>query len=382
LDNHAAPVPGRASENGKRKVDRPFKVFVVTPLGARGRGGIDRLMDELRADFAARGAGDVHAVFSVTRGPGSLVFAPFYLASSICALVVRKIFRRIDLVHINLSQDGSAYRKIIVAWSCRLLHVPYVLHLHGSHFHHFWDNASPWFDQILTRLFSGAARIVVLGISWADYVAAKAPAAASRIVILPNASRAVVGRTDRTADDKLRLLFLGALGQRKGVPQLITALARVRDCPGWHAVLAGNGDVDGTRQHVERVHLAKRVTVPGWVDDQGVQELLRSADILILPSFDENLPMSVVEGFAHGLAVIATPVGATADIVHDEKTGLLVQPGDVDELTAAIRRLLGDADLRRSLGSSAKAFHADKLEIARYTEKLIATWKAAASDAR
>ncbi len=301
---------------------------------------------------------------------------------SILDIVARKILGRVDVVHINLSQDGSAYRKIVVAWVCRRLNIPYILHLHGSHFHHFWDNAAPSFDRALIRLFSGATRTIVLGTVWTDFIVKKAPAVASRIVILPNATRTPTlnkHKPDRSVNAELNLLFLGEIGKRKGIPELVAALARISEYRGWHAILAGNGEIDATRRQVHKLRLTERIAVPGWIDDRGVEDLLQSADILILPSFDENFPMSVVEGFAHGLAVIATPVGATGDIVRDEETGLLVPPGNVDALTTALRRLLTDPGLRLRLGANARALHAEELEIGMYAQKLVAVWKAAAS---
>jgi glycosyltransferase involved in cell wall biosynthesis len=376
----AISVPISVSGRANDRAPRPLHVVVVTPLGSGGQGGIDRLMDELRAGFRERNADKVDVVFSTSRGSGSLAFAPLYLAKTIFVLAARKIFRRVDLVHVNLSQGGSAYRKIVVAWVCRGLRIPYVLHLHGSHFHHFWDTAPPRLGRMLDRLFSHAAGTIVLGKFWADYIAGKTPLSKSCTIILPNATRsAVFDKPNDSADVPLRLLFLGEIGQRKGIPQLITALARLREHSGWHAVLAGNGDIDATRQRVSSLNMAERISVPGWVNDRGVRKLLQTADIFILPSFDENLPMSVIEAFAYGVAVIATPVGAVTDIVRDGETGLLVPPGDVDALTAALLRLLADADLRRRLGTNAKTFHTEKLEIGRYVDQLIAIWRSGTS---
>src|SRR5204863_6670367 len=100
----------------------------------------------------------------------------------------------------------------------------------------------------------------------------------------------------------------------------------------------------------------------------------------VLPSFAENLPMSILEAFACGIAVIATPVGAVTDVITHETTGLLVPPGDVDALTDALRRLIADGKLREALGAAAKRDHAQYYEIGAYTSQLTAIWlKAAAS---
>ncbi|MFY9658503.1 MAG: glycosyltransferase, partial [Methylocystis sp.] len=121
--------------------------------------------------------------------------------------------------------------------------------------------------------------------------------------------------------------------------------------------------------------LEERIELPGWVGPEEARRLLAEADILVLPSRDENLPMSVIEGMANGLAVVTTPVGAIEDIIIPEETGLLVPPGDARALAGALQRLILAPDLRAKLGSSARAFHAQHLEISAYYRRLLEIWR-------
>lgn len=152
------------------------------------------------------------------------------------------------------------------------------------------------------------------------------------------------------------LLMLGELGARKGTPELIAALAspelRHRQ---WTATLAGNGPLDHFREAIATVGLSGRIKLPGWQSADEVRALLQRADILVLPSHDEGLPMSILEAMAAGVAVIATPVGAISDAVIDGETGLLVPPGDVIALAGAVLRLLDNASMRQSLAANARA---------------------------
>jgi glycosyltransferase involved in cell wall biosynthesis len=91
--------------------------------------------------------------------------------------------------------------------------------------------------------------------------------------------------------------------------------------------------------------------------------------------------MSVIEAMAAGLAVVTTPVGAIEDIISNGETGLLVPPGDIDALTAALLRLLEDAALRRRLGEAARAAHAERLAIGPYVARLEAIWREVANEA-
>ncbi len=375
----------RGGMTGERQPDaweKPPTVLVATPLGRGGRGGIDRLMDGLRDALGPDGTGDGRlgrwtVRFGTTRGQGSIWASPVYLAAFLVELAGCKALGRVDLLHINLSSDGSARRKAIVGKAARGLGVPYVIHLHGSRFRTFFDGATPQVQASARKLIGGAARVIVLGRVWRDFIAARVPEARDRIVILPNASDAMPDVAGAGGPGPLRILFLGRVGARKGVPELVEALHAISDLADWRAVIAGDGDVAETRQRIEALGLSSRVDVPGWAGPDEARALLRSSHILVLPSFDENLPMSVIEGMSAGLAVIATPVGAVEDIVRDGETGLLVPPGDAPALAAALRRVVTDAPLRIRLGKTARDFHRTNLDMADYVGRLAAIWSEA-----
>jgi glycosyltransferase involved in cell wall biosynthesis len=144
--------------------------------------------------------------------------------------------------------------------------------------------------------------------------------------------------------------------------------------------VAGDGNITETRAEVSAKGLADRVSVPGWVGPEQVVELTSRADVLVLPSREENLPMSVIEGMAAGLAVVTTPVGAVPEIMTDGENGLLVPPGDPVRLASALERVIRDSDLRQRLGSAAKAFHSKELAIVPYWPRLVAIWRSAIAE--
>jgi glycosyltransferase involved in cell wall biosynthesis len=355
-------------------------VVVLTPLGQGGRGGIDRLMDEIRSALPSRDAQSIDVRFLTTRGNGRIIWSPLFMLQAALTLIWLKVSRRADVVHINVSSDGSTYRKLSLSYVVRALRIPYVVHLHSGSYREFWDRASKPLSRAIDGLFAHSTRVIVLGSIWKKYVDEKCPAVNSRTVIVPNATRAAASmKPQKSADAPLGILYLGKLAGHKGTPELVSALSRVADLKNWSAVLAGNGEVDETREQVAKLGLSERVSLPGWVDDDAVQTYLQSSDILVLPSYYENLPMSVIEAFAHGVTVITTPVGGIPDIVQHENTGLLVPPGDVDALTEALRRLLTDSNLRDRLGAKGKALHTEKLEINAYVRQLFAIWQAASA---
>lgn len=352
-------------------------VLVATPVAATGQGGIDRVMAALKGELERDPRGTATS-FAATRGGGHIATSPLHLSAFLARMVRDKAAGRLDLVHINIASNGSTYRKLIIAALARALDVPYVLHLHGADYRLFWTDDRPWLSARIRAMFEAAARIVVLGRVWRDFVAERAPAAADRIVIIPNAC-APPSRPHVGGGDLAHLLFLGRIGDRKGVPQLGEALLRMKDVPGWRATIAGDGNVEGARAKAAEYGLTDRVDIPGWVGAERVAELIASADILVLPSFSENLPVSIIEAMASGVAVVATPVGAVEDIVIDGQTGLLVPPGDVDALAVALTRLVEDPTLRQRLGAAGLAIHREKLDLVPFADAMQHVWADAAA---
>ena len=331
------------------------------------------MMDAMADQMARDPPVDLQVRYAATRGQGHILFAPLRTAQAMQGLAAWP-----DVLHVNLSSYGSAYRKLVICRAARALGVPYLIHLHGSRFREFWDEAHPWLAAEIRTMFERAARVLVLGETWRTFVNDRAPGARAITFVLRNATMRGPDR-DASSEAAPRLLFLGELGKRKGVPVLVEALAALKEEPGWSAVIAGNGEVAATRAALAQRGLADRVTAPGWVGPETTLSLLAQSDILALPSFEENLPMSVIEGMAYGLAVVATPVGATAEIVRPETTGLLSPPGDAAALAAALLRLIRDRDLRHRLGSAAQALHRSELEISGYVDRLTGHWRSAAA---
>ncbi|WP_055045631.1 glycosyltransferase family 4 protein [Devosia sp. A16] len=356
---------------------KPLDVLVATPSGGAGQGGIDRVMGGLRDELRRQAPAGLTVRFGATRGSGHIALSPLHLGSFLLRMLGLKAAGRLDVVHINLASAGSTFRKLQVARAARWLGVPYVLHLHGGDYPNFWKPDDSRLSRAIRRMFAGAARIIVLGETWRRFVSSRAPEVADKIVVLPNAA-AQPSLPHVGGGERVHILFLGRIGDLKGVPQLGEALNRMRHLEGWRATIAGDGHVEAARAKAAEYGLAERVDLPGWVDGQRVAELIASADILVLPSFTENLPLSIIEAMASGLAVVATPVGAVPDIVRDGETGLLVPAGDVEALTAALTRLAEDKPLRERLGAAALQLHRERLDLAPYARAVADVWSAAA----
>ena len=271
------------------------------------------------------------------------------------AKAVARIWRmaragEIDVAHLHVAERGSFVRKGLLV---RMLHrfgIPVVLHHHGAEFEEWYASrgarARHWIDSILAE----ADVNIVLSPRLIPMITAKAPSA--RVEAVYNA---VATLPDNPYGADMRgVLFLGRLGERKGTFDLLEAMHRIDgDLPeDVRFYLCGDGAVDEVRARVKEMGLSHRVAHIGWIDGSQKEEILRSAMINVLPSYNEGLPMTILETMARGIPNLSTPVASIPEVITDGETGLLVPPGDVAALASALRRLILDPGLRRHISDA------------------------------
>ena len=199
--------------------------------------------------------------------------------------------------------------------------------------------------------------VVVTSAATAKLVASDYGVPAERIAVArPGSDPAPMSQASQ--DGVVRLLSVGAIVPRKGFDVLITALATLTDLS-WRLTIAGDRTRDRNAAarldaDIARHALGDRIAAPGAVSPQRLAALYAEADVFVLASHFEGYGMAYAEAVAHGLPVIGTSAGAIPDTVPAD-AGLLVDPGDSFALARALRRVIGDADLRRRLASAARA---------------------------
>ncbi|WP_209425027.1 glycosyltransferase family 4 protein [Pararhodobacter sp. SW119] len=179
-----------------------------------------------------------------------------------------------------------------------------------------------------------------------------------------------------------RVLFIGRLAAVKGVPLLLEAFARVAAVyPNARLTLVGDGPERAMLESLAMtLGLTETVHFAGYRSQEEVKALLNEADMLVLPSFAEGLPVVLMEALASRIPVIATQVAGVSELVRDGETGLLVPPGDVNGLVEALDRLLADPSLCRRLGEAGRAAVLDRHDVTREAERLLALFRGGAAE--
>lgn len=261
---------------------------------------------------------------------------------------------RVGLLHAHAATGLSFWRKAVFAALARAAGAPVVWHVHGAEMRRFYAERGARGRARIRHQLEAAARVVVLSRSWRDFVLDIAPRAQVEIIV--NHVQLPLVQDCRHPHGGLTVLFLGMLGQRKGIYDLLPAFKRVAQrIDGVRLLVGGNGEVEQTAQAVHALGLGDTVEVLGWVAGEAKQALLAQADVFVLPSYNEGLPVSVLEAMSYGVPVISTRVGGIPELVRDGVDGFLIDAGDRAALEDRLLRLAGDAALRRALGDAARA---------------------------
>ena len=356
------------------------QVLIVCPGGLENGGGIGRQMAYFLGALDHTASPPRYTVID-SRGPWFLGASPtksilsiFYLAACAVRLGLARTAREPTLAHINITGRGSTFRKLVLVAAAHVVGLRYLLHVHDYDYAADYINRGEHLQGLVRRAFQGAERVIVLGARDKMNLQNALQLMPSKVVVLHNAvPDPHPCHALRVANDKVRLLFLGYLSERKGVSDLLQALASdtVRSLD-WQMTVAGGGDLDLYRNKAASLGLADQIVFPGWLDRPAVAEACRQTDILVLPSYAEGLAIAVLEGLSYGLAVITTPVGAHAEVIEEGVSGLMLPPGDIPALAAALARTIADPSLRRDLQRGARDRFLEKFEAQAYSARLAA----------
>jgi glycosyltransferase involved in cell wall biosynthesis len=280
------------------------------------------------------------------------------------------------VVHIHFASRASSVRKmslarLALARGCRV-----VMHAHGGAYQAYWDSLSPRARQGVARVLGAADALIVLGERWRQFFASIG-VGGERIAVLPNPVVLPRALPPRPRGGPARFVYLGLVSRDKGAFDLVEALARLPAATRarLRVVIAGNGEHEALRGRIAHHRLGAEVELRGWVERAERDALLAGAESFVLPSYHEGLPMALLEAMAWGLAPLCTPVGAIPELLEHEANALLVAPGDIDALAAALGRLALDAQLRLRLGAAARE-RVEPLALERYMERLCGLYDA------
>lgn len=314
------------------------KVLFVGPYRT-GRGGIMSVMNVHQSLFSP-----YH--YAPTCSHWGHFFSMFVLGWLLVRLPFIRLFSERRILHIHFASYGSFLRKSLVMRWGKMLGFKVTGHCHGGKFQIYCREKG--FDKISKKL-SHCDTIIALSESWKRFFKDELGIKNVEVVWNPIAP---VDDPRNEQNDCVELLFLGRIGEGKGIFDLINTIsAHKEELSGRiHLSIGGDGEVGRLTHTIVENNLEGIVDYIGWTSGKEKDALLRKSNVVVLPSYNEGVPISLLEAMAYGKGIITTPVGGIPEIVEHGKNGLLIEPGNNNGLFEAILSYINNRGLAREQG--------------------------------
>lgn len=348
-----------------------MKVLVVGPSDTRSQGGMATVIGAMRESPVLNGENrlDFHASFVDGSKAKRLAWSVYgYLR-------FLTIYRKYDLFHIHTASYGSTFRKMWYLNSAKKAGKKVVVHIHGAKYLEFYDGLPEKKKKQVVDFLKAADRVIALSDDWKEKF--EALFGLQNCVAIPNGVDSDQFAQAITDPESTHASFcmMGRLGQRKGTYDLVEAARlAVEQNPNIRLYLAGDGDVEQVKGLLKEYDLEQNVSVVGWLDLPGKLDLLKKCATVVLPSYNEGLPMAILEGMAAKKAILSTTVGAIPEVIAPEN-GILVEPGDVQALANALVKLAGDVSLVAEMGQKNREKLEASFSMKQMHEKIATVYK-------
>ncbi len=316
------------------------KILIVGPDFKNHRGGIGAVIETYSTFFEDFKFFPTHRSFKnnftkITYFFKQLIKLPGYLRKD----------TNIQIVHIHGSHGASLYRKFVVFFLSKfLLKKKVIYHVHSDSFHIIFQNSGVIRKWVIRTLINKSDGIVCLSDFWFQFFTNNFKP--KQITIINNVinapQRSIVFSAAR--DNTINFLFLGRIGDRKGLFDLLDVIRSGINIFKHRIKLyvGGDGEVERLETYIKDNNLGGIVEYIGWVDAAKKENYFLKSHVFILPSYSEGLPVSLLEAMSYGMPVLSTNVGGIPEILDNRVNGIMINPGDKEAMAAAILAFLND----------------------------------------
>lgn len=338
------------------------------------KGGITSVIEQLiRHDWSSN---SVDMKFISTYIEGGNVKKILYFILAYIKILFIMIFHRPDVVHIHMSYKGSFTRKYQIHKLCKKFEVRDVIHLHGSEFKKWYFSCKNEKRKEVKNLLQECDAFLVLGEKWNNVIKNIEPK--TKTYVLSNTVN-IPEEKSIWNRQKFQILFLGVLIERKGVSDLVHAIDYIKDSAiagNVHFIIAGSGpEEEELKSLSKKLDIDSLITFAGWIDADKKKNLLKDSQMLVLPSYNEGLPVAILEAISYGLPIVATDVGDISSAVKDNVNGYLVQPGDIRGLANAMESIFVNQSIWEKMSKESSELAHEKFNEKYYFELLEKIWR-------
>lgn len=315
------------------------KVLLIAPQNSKG--GIGAVINLYAAHLSSV---DVLYTYPETKGVNKY----FFFVHSLLNLVQRLLSdKKISIVHIHTASNGSFYRKSVVLIIAKLFGKKTILHIHGGGFKPFMDKLlmRRWFIKFIMKQ---AQMNICLSNEWLNYFTKQQKL--DNVMVLANPIVIYPYRFKALNPNRIDLLYLGAITSSKGIYDLLEYLSTNDNFLSGkiHLRIGGIGELEFLNDFVKKLGIKEQVTIIGWVEGELKIKLFADADIFILPSRAEGLPVSIIEAMSFGKPIIATSVGGIPSLVGNNQNGWLYEYDHINHLDSVFKDIFNNPGILSS----------------------------------
>ncbi len=290
-------------------------------------------------------------------------------------LIIDLIIFRPEIVHIHTSSYTGFWEKALFVIISKTFSRKVILHIHGSSFNKFCKNSR--FKMYIYRILDLCDKLIVLSNYWSEFF--KNNIAEEKLVIVENGININHFSHIPHKEKTINILFIGSIGERKGLYVILESIinSTFLQKPIFQFNFIGGGIFKKDFEHVVdsfKGYNIRNVHFHGKLIGDDKYEYFRKADIFILPSYAEGLPIAILEAMASYLPVISTKVGGIPDLIKSQN-GILINSGDSKALSEAILTLANDSELRKRIGQNNRKEIEDNYTISTVVRKIMAIYK-------
>lgn len=268
-----------------------------------------------------------------------------YFAIQFIKIWFSVITGKYDIAHLHTAERGSFWRKTFLMRFFHRHGIKVVLHHHAAEFEDFYAKCSELQKKKVCKALAEADINIVLSERLVSMIKDKEPCA--KVEVLYNAVSSY--ESNPYSLEARNVLFMGRLGVRKGTFDLIEAIKRLdSNIPeDVKFYLCGDMGEKEVEAKVRELGIEHRIAHIGWIDGEQKREFISKSMINCLPSYNEGLPMTILETMAAGVPNVSTNIASIPEVIRHGENGFLITPGDVESLTKCLLELIESESLRK-----------------------------------
>lgn len=276
------------------------------------------------------------------------------------------MFHTPDVVHVHSSFGPSFYRKIPFIYMTRWRGVKLVNHIHGAEFDEFYTHASEKKKKLIKKVYDKCDVLVVLSEEWKERISNII--SEDKIYVIENYCH--IPKLNEGVRKK-QILFLGEIGERKGCFDIPEIYKRIVDVVGnIPLIMAGVGEVECVKDMLKERGILENVSFPGWIRGEEKERLLQESKYFLFPSYNEGMPMAVLEAMAYGMGIVTSNVGGIPKLIENGVSGYICTPGDIDDISEKLMELILQEEHLQECGTNAREKAIEQYSFESHVEKL------------